>query len=346
MNIFSSFRLGLVCLAGLGSAVALTSCHKEGHLDVSMAPRFEGKEVNIASYGDSVILASAVVKDGKVSFDYSQLENIDEPILAQMLVDGRTRACFVIEEGVTRIDTAFNVTGTPLNDRMSQLFSKADSIENLDDNGLYLKFVEKTYNENKDNPIGEFFVTEMVRYYDSARIDSVLKQAPVAVKNSKRIKRYIDAARLRSATAPGSHFTNFSARQPDGKMKSLADFAGKGKWTLVDFWASWCPYCIKEMPQLKQIYEKYNGKNFNMVGVAVRDKAPDTKDAVEKFKIPWNIIYNAGRIPYDIYGFTGIPHLMLISPDGTIVSRGETPAQIEKRLDQALGVSASPAQGV
>ena len=105
---------------------------------------------------------------------------------------------------------------------------------------------------------------------------------------------------------------------------------------MVDFWASWCPYCIKEIPQLKEIHEKYSGKGVDIVGIAVRDKTEDTEASVAKHSIPWKVMYNAQRVPYDIYGFTGIPHLMLIGPDGRIIARGESAAQTAARLSALL----------
>ena len=101
---------------------------------------------------------------------------------------------------------------------------------------------------------------------------------------------------------------------------------------LVDFFASWCPYCIKEFPDLKEIYTQYKDKGFEIVGVAVRDKEEDTRLTVEKHELEWVIMYNAARKPYDIYGFTGIPHFMLLDKEGVIVSRGESPRQISERL--------------
>jgi hypothetical protein len=69
----------------------------------------------------------------------------------------------------------------------------------------------------------------------------------------------------------------------------------------------------------------------------VRDKAEDTKASVEKHGLKWNVMYNAERIPYNIYGFTGIPHLMLLGPDGVIISRGESTKQLATRLEAIYG---------
>lgn len=83
----------------------------------------------------------------------------------------------------------------------------------------------------------------------------------------------------------------------------LSSYVKPGKYTLVDFWASWCPYCIKELPDMKQLYADYADKGFEIVGVAVRDKTDDTAAMVAKHELTWPVIYNTQRVPYDIYGF-------------------------------------------
>lgn len=319
----------LTCLIAL---LTLAGCSHESRLEVNLPAKYEGLDVNLATYGDSTILATSRMTDGLVVFDYEQMD-VERPQLAQLIINGRTRACLVIEDGVARIDTAaYSPTGTPLNNRLSALLATSDSIEDLDNQSAYLTFVEKAYTDNKDNPIGEFFATELSRYCTAAQIDSLLTDNP-GLKTSGRIGKYRQAAVLRAATAPGARFTDFSARQPDGSMLALSNWAGKGKYTLVDFWASWCPYCIKEIPALRGLQTKYAEKGLEIVGVAVRDRADDTRTAIQKYGISWPVIFNAGRIPYDIYGFTGIPHLMLIGPDGVIISRGESPADLDKRLE-------------
>lgn len=87
---------------------------------------------------------------------------------------------------------------------------------------------------------------------------------------------------------------------------------------------------------MKQLYADYHDKGFDIIGVAVRDKIDDTSAMVAKHELPWQVVYNTQRVPYDIYGFSGIPHHMLIGPDGVIISRGESVAQIRARIEQLL----------
>ena len=69
---------------------------------------------------------------------------------------------------------------------------------------------------------------------------------------------------------------------PEGKTVKLSDYAGKGKVVLVDFWASWCGPCRREMPNLVEAYAKYKGKNFEIVGVSLDQDAAAWKEVYQK----------------------------------------------------------------
>ena len=111
-----------------------------------------------------------------------------------------------------------------------------------------------------------------------------------------------------------------------GKPFSLSSL--KGKVVLLDFWASWCGWCIKGFPEMKQFYKKYAGK-FEILGVDCNDTEEKWRKAVSDEQLPWLHVYN----PRDskvlsLYGVQGFPTKIIISPDGKIVKTivGEDPA--------------------
>lgn len=321
-------------IAGVALMGACTQ--KKSQLELSLSDKFEGQTVELVNFLDSTTIASAVVKDGKAVIT----DLPEETVFTSVTIDGRTRAFYITEPGVASYnDSISTAVGTPLNDKFSALLTTLDSLENLDDMKAYNAFVEQNFNANKDNALGSYFGIEWLKYADFNRIDSMLADAPVQLKESPKSRHYLNFAKLRAATAPGQPYIDFEGETIEGDTVNFSSFVKPGVYTLVDFWASWCPYCIKEMPEMAQLYDKWKGNGLEIVGVAVRDTPDDSKAAVNKHNISWPVILNTQRRPYDIYGFSGIPHHMLIGPDGKILSRDESLASIDARLQEAAADS-------
>ena len=122
---------------------------------------------------------------------------------------------------------------------------------------------------------------------------------------------------------------NFTLNDINGKPLSLSDL--KGKWVVLDFWGSWCPWCIKGFPALKEAYKEYDGK-IEVLGVDCGDTEETWKASVAKHELPWLQVYNPkGTDLTAQYGIQGFPTKFIIDPEGKVanVTVGEAPAFFE-----------------
>ena len=157
-----------------------------------------------------------------------------------------------------------------------------------------------------------------------------------------QISRIVTCKEAAESTTEGKPFVDFAGKTPEGADIKLSDYVGKGKWVLTDFWASWCGPCMGEIPNVKHIYETYEGDNFMVLGVAVWDgDNSDSAKRMEERDMQWHQIFvGEDKVPTDSYGILGIPEMILFAPDGTIYKRGGElrGAGMEKNVKEALGL--------
>jgi thiol-disulfide isomerase/thioredoxin len=133
------------------------------------------------------------------------------------------------------------------------------------------------------------------------------------------------------------HKMKLEGKLLDGTPLDWSKYAGKV--VLVDFWASWCPDCLAELPRLEECYRLYHSKGFDVVGLS-RDYELDTlKKFVEKKKIPWAIVFgdNAPSASFTYYGIIGIPQMILVGRDGKVVAVGVEGETLRKDVENLLG---------
>ena len=200
---------------------------------------------------------------------------------------------------------------------------------------MYREHNIKTYTENTDNIVSLVALQNLLGELEDVQLDSLLNLLVPSLQEHSFVTRMRGAITARINTAEGKPFIDFTVNSVVGMTRSVppqpkyaevkfSDYVGKGKYILVDFWAPWCGPCKREIPNLKAVYDKYAGEKFDILSIAVWERQPVqvTIDTAAELGMNWSHINNAGSVPTDIYGVEGIPHLMLIGPDGTILKRG------------------------
>ena len=127
----------------------------------------------------------------------------------------------------------------------------------------------------------------------------------------------------------GAEAPDFTLKDIQGNDLALSSL--RGKYVVLDFWGSWCGWCIKGIPDMKKYYEKYKGK-MEILGIDCRDTEEKWKAAVEKHELPWLHVRNEGNPDVSLlYAIQGYPTKIVIDPEGKIakVVIGEDPAFYE-----------------
>lgn len=136
-------------------------------------------------------------------------------------------------------------------------------------------------------------------------------------------------------TMIGYPAVEFSQASPDGKQIKLSDF--KGKYVLVDFWASWCGPCRAENPNVVMAYQKYKDKNFTVFGVSLDSNKDAWLKAVEKDNLTWPQVSDLkgwGNDVAKLYGITSIPQNLLLDKEGKIIAKNLRGADLEAKLEE------------
>ena len=220
--------------------------------------------------------------------------------------------------------------------RAAALSDDPEAFEAYSDSAItaYLDYNKAVVEKNLNNAVSVAAVKNLYGLADTDEVVAYVERitAPVHGQDSAFFATLLATAKTLKLTAEGQPFVDFEV---DGQK--FSDYIGHGKYVLVDFWASWCGPCRGEMPNLRSVYEDFAGEQFDMLSVAVWDKPEDTARAAEEENIVWQQIVNAQKIPTDLYGIDGIPHIILFGPDGTILKRNLRGAEIRKAVAEALG---------
>jgi len=126
---------------------------------------------------------------------------------------------------------------------------------------------------------------------------------------------------------------------PDVNGKTIALSSFKGKFVLVDFWASWCLPCRRENPNVVEAYNKYKDKNFTILGVSLDKEKDDWIGAIRSDKLSWTQVSDLQEwksAAVSTFNFSGIPFNILVDPEGKIIAQSLRGDSLEKKLDEVL----------
>ncbi|MNY00426.1 Thiol-disulfide oxidoreductase ResA [compost metagenome] len=155
------------------------------------------------------------------------------------------------------------------------------------------------------------------------------------LKNSPKGKAFAEKIDLAKNTAVGAKALDFESTTIDGKKLQLKEVLASGKYTLVDFWASWCGPCRKENPNIVKAYTTYHHKGLNVLSVSLDDDAGKWKAAIEKDGMPWHHVSDlkGWKEPAAVlYGIRALPQNVLLDAKGTVLAKNLLAEQLLEKL--------------
>ncbi len=363
----------------LAVCTVLFSCQKEKYeLTGYVKGIADGKKVKLEKQQESLGISFAVdstsVKGGKFSFE----GNITEPAIYEVSVEGvKAKSYVILENGNIRLDINKDsiflnkISGTYNNDELTKFNAAGVAIQKKirafkEANGLAMQQAMKTKDTatisrlrgefkklmDEVNASGENYLKthpksfvsalllenyvgspmadakKMQGYYDN--LDQTLKDTKVGKKIAKAL------ADLKTVTV-GKRAPDFSAPDVNGKSVSLN--ASIGRITIIDFWASWCEPCRREMPNMVALYNEFHSKGVNIIGVSLDKTADKWKEAIAKDGLIWTQVSNLKewKDPIaEMYGVQSIPATFVLNQYGVIVAKDLTGAELKAKIAEML----------
>ena len=359
------------------TALLAVSCSGEKSYTINgTAPdaTFDGQWVYLLDYNKG-LLDSTMIADSRFTFTGV----VDTTIMARMDLTQQYFANVFLEKGTITVDMSdfHKIGGTPMNEKLALYLNGVRSISeqyeqeerriNTDisiDRETRVRLIGENkdilfqrvdsictvyFHPNRNNTLGEFIFRDWYGILSIEKFDSIYAEAGDIIKNSQMVQIMVKDHERKKKTAVGAKFIDFTIEHGniDSSSVSFSDYIGKGKYVLVDFWASWCKPCLEEVPNIAKVYEKYKGEKFEVLGVAVWDERNATLNAIDAHKMTWPQIIDAETIPMEIYGISGVPHIILFGPDGTILARDLRGQKLRKTIDDIMmGDSANGSKGI
>lgn len=308
---------------------------------------------------------SVAVKDGAFTFT----GDANEPF-AYVIAD-KSEAVSVVLDGNVTVDFANDkATGTAENEALSawnarfkapmETYKKAmteyygyrksgkevpDSVmarieKQADESEDQMKVLTKQCcQENKQMKFPALFLSQMASSMDKADVIKLAEEGSPAYMETNVMTRVKGSIEGWKRQMPGTQFTDIELADVNGTNHKLSEYVGKGKYVLIDFWASWCGPCRRSMPDVKKLYDEYKDKGFEIVGLSFDSEKDAWTGAIKKLDLPWIHLSDlkgweslAGRT----YGISAIPATLLIGPDGKIIASGLSAEQVGEKLKELI----------
>ena len=283
-----------------------------------------------------VKVIECVLENGTILIDFDKRQVLGTPqneSFTQMLLAGK--------EESDAISELYKYMSTSSGEELDILKAKYDSLYHIRKDKALAAY-EKTYKENTDNIVGAYAFYCLIgtksnlKDITASQVDSMLVGATPIVSNFSLTVKVLDGLRKFENTSVGKQYTDLELLEGAELSATKLSQHIDGKVALIDFWASWCGPCREEIPNIAEMHKKYADKGVVVIGLNVWDKPDAQRKTIETMNMTWLQLADTTKVATDTYGVNGIPQIMLIGKDGTILARDLRGEAIEAAIVEAL----------
>lgn len=193
---------------------------------------------------------------------------------------------------------------------------------------------------NISNGVGEFLFINQYSVLSPSQQKDLYKQLNDEAKEYKSINIIAtNNGWSNNSLSEGDKFEGIDLMTLNGKTENIADYIGKGKVVLIDFWATWCGPCRKEMPNIVSLYNKYKDSGFEIIGISLDNDEDSWKNGVANLNMTWPQFSDLGGWKGKAatsYQINRIPQTFLLDRDGTIVAVDLREESLENKIEELL----------
>lgn len=203
----------------------------------------------------------------------------------------------------------------------------------------YIDILKHSVESNLDNHFGLQQLLENYQLFETDNLVEIVTGMKQTFESDTHFKQFEEYVMQRASIGVGKEFIDVEEELIDGdKRVKLSDVVKENKLVLLDFWASWCGPCRREIPTMKAAYEKYHSQGFEIVSISVDDDREAWKSAVKEENMSWIQLINgnADNSAATLYHIEVIPTLFLINNEGIIVATNTRGAALEEAIIKHL----------
>ena len=342
-------------------------------LNGTISDEFNDQYIMLFTFaGDSIrTVDTTIIRNGRFGFTGEEYI-LDQSVISAGNYPEKVKSGYVfLERGNININlsdtTHYYAYGTYLNDLMLLYGTTLSDYENkfrkVDEDFSSAKLTEKEAIEqntklnnewdafsgdlkkkNINNIVGKIIFLQNLNYLGDPNFDEIYTmlddemKSNIEVINAKKSNDEFKLVIELRKKSIGKEYVNMEFETPDNKKIFISEFMGKSEILIIDFWASWCGPCIAEIPNLKEIFNKYEDK-VTIVSISIDESKPPWLNALRKIEMPWpQLIVKTGenKLLKETYYILSIPHIILLDKNGLIIQVNLRGIHLEKFIELYL----------